>query len=175
MNEYKTQRYKEDLTNAQQRNKQQKKQLANYKKVHEKDLKEIEKLKLKNEELLTLYTTERNVKEDYKRHIEDAIRFIKSFTYHIPELSKDDLIRILQGDIKVEKINNIRTIEEYKEEVFDKLDEQNKLEWLYEMSMQINRAVEYIKYNATSNYFDKDKNMFRREIDLLEILGGNDE
>ena len=50
-------------------------------------------------------------------------------------------------------MNNIRTIEEYKEEVFDKLDEQNKLEWLYEMSMQINRAVEYIKYNATSNYF----------------------
>jgi len=137
-------------------------------------LEEIERLKEKNEELLTLYTTERNVKEDYKRNIEDAIRFIKSFTYHIPELSKDDLIRILQGDIKVEKINNIRTIEEYKEDVFDKLDEQQKLEWLYEMSTQINRAVEYIKYNATSNYFDEEKNMFRREIDLLEILGGSD-
>ena len=67
-------------------------------------------------------------------------------------------------------MNNIRTIEEYKEDVFDKLDEQQKLEWLYEMSTQINRAVEYI-----SNYFDKDKNMFRREIDLLEILGGSDD
>lgn len=134
----------------------------------------ITKLQNKVEELMTLYTTERNVKEDYKRHIEDAIRFIKSFTYHIPELSKDDLIRILQGDIKVEKINNIRTLEEYKEDVFDKLDEQQKLEWLYEMSTQINRAVEYIKYNATSNYFDEEKNMFRREIDLLEILGGSD-
>lgn len=71
-------------------------------------------------------------------------------------------------------MNSIRTIEEYKEDVFDKLDEQQKLEWLYEMSTQINKAVEYIKYNATSNYFDKQKNMFRREIDLLEILGGSD-
>ena len=74
----------------------------------------------------------------------------------------------------MEKINNIRTLEEYKEDVFDKLDEQQKLEWLYEMSTQINKAVEYIKYNATSNYFDGEKNMFRREIDLLEILGGSD-
>lgn len=50
MNEYKIQRYK-DLTYAQQRNKQQKKQLANYKEVHEKDLKEIERLKEENERL----------------------------------------------------------------------------------------------------------------------------
>ena len=44
MNEYRVQRLKEDLTFAQQRNKRQRQQLANYKKVHEKDLKEIEKL-----------------------------------------------------------------------------------------------------------------------------------
>ena len=44
MNEYRIQRLKEELTYAQQRNKHQKEQLANYKKVHEKDLKEIEKL-----------------------------------------------------------------------------------------------------------------------------------
>ena len=44
MNEYRVQRLKEDLTFAQQRNKRQKQQLANYKKVHEKDLKEIERL-----------------------------------------------------------------------------------------------------------------------------------
>lgn len=44
MNEYRIQRLKEDLTFAQQRNKHQKKQLANYKKVHEKDLNEIERL-----------------------------------------------------------------------------------------------------------------------------------
>lgn len=42
-------------------------------------------------------------------------------------------------------MNNIRTIEEYKEDVFDKLDEQQKLEWLYEMSMQINRAIEKLE------------------------------
>lgn len=45
MNEYRIQRLKEDLTYAQQRNKNQKQQLANYKKVHEKDLKEIGRLK----------------------------------------------------------------------------------------------------------------------------------
>lgn len=44
MNEYRIQRLKEDLTLAQQRNKHQKQQLANYKNVHEKDLKEIERL-----------------------------------------------------------------------------------------------------------------------------------
>ncbi len=43
MNEYRVQRLKEELTYAQQRNKHQKKQLANYKNVHEKDLKEIER------------------------------------------------------------------------------------------------------------------------------------
>ena len=44
MNEYRIQRLKEDLTYAQHRNKHQKQQLANYKNVHEKDLKEIERL-----------------------------------------------------------------------------------------------------------------------------------
>ena len=34
----------------------------------------------------------------------------------------------------------------------------------------IDKAIEYMKNNATSNYFDKEKNMFRREEDLLEIL-----
>lgn len=29
---------------------------------------------------------------------------------------------------------------------------------------------EYIKYNATSNYFDANTNMFRREVDILQIL-----
>lgn len=34
----------------------------------------------------------------------------------------------------------------------------------------IEKAIEYMKNNATSNYFDKEKNMFRREEDLLKIL-----
>lgn len=37
-----------------------------------------------------------------------------------------------------------RTLEEYKEEVFDKLDEQTKLEWLYEMSEKLCNIEEYI-------------------------------
>lgn len=36
----------------------------------------------------------------------------------------------------------------------------------------IDKVIEYMKNNATSNYFDKEKNMFRREEDLLEILKG---
>ena len=52
---------------------------------------------------------------------------------------------------------------------------QDKLE-AYENMRKL--AIEYIKYNATSNYFDSEKNMFRREEDLLNILnkvGGSDE
>lgn len=37
-----------------------------------------------------------------------------------------------------------RTLKEYKEEVFDKLDEQTKLEWLYEMSEKLCNIEEYI-------------------------------
>lgn len=40
----------------------------------------------------------------------------------------------------------------------------------YILSQAINKAIEYMKNNATSNYFDKEKNMFRREEDLLKIL-----
>ena len=42
-----------------------------------------------------------------------------------------------------------------------------------EIRLKIDKAIEYMKYNATSNYFDEEKNMFRREIDLLEILKGD--
>ena len=43
--DYRVQRLKEDLTNAQQRNKKQRIQLSNYKKVHERDLEIIKKYK----------------------------------------------------------------------------------------------------------------------------------
>lgn len=46
------------------------------------------------------------------------------------------------------------------------------IEYVEELQDRINKAIEYIKYNATSNYFDEEKNMFRREKDLLEILKG---
>lgn len=38
-----------------------------------------------------------------------------------------------------------RTLEEYKEDVFDKLDEKIKLEWLYTMSGQLCEIEELIK------------------------------
>jgi len=43
-----------------------------------------------------------------------------------------------------------RTLEEYKEEVFDKLNEETKLEWLYIMSGQLCEIEEYIKENFTN-------------------------
>ena len=38
-----------------------------------------------------------------------------------------------------------RTLEEYKEEVFDLLDDNTKLEWMYQMSMQLCNVAEYIQ------------------------------
>ena len=64
MNEYRVQRLKEDLTFAQQRNKRQRQQLANYKKVHEKDLKEIERLNNIINELEEELERESNMKEE---------------------------------------------------------------------------------------------------------------
>lgn len=40
-----------------------------------------------------------------------------------------------------------------------------------QLKKQKSDVIEYIKYNATSNYYDKEKNLFRREIDLLRMLG----
>lgn len=50
----------------------------------------------------------------------------------------------------------------------------NQRRYINKLERQISKAIEYMKYNATSNYFDEEKNMFRREIDLLEILKGGE-
>ena len=65
-----------------------------------------------------------------------------------------------------------RTLEEYKEEVFDKLDEQTKLEWLYEMSEKLCNIEEYIKghTNNLAEYLD-----VYEAKELLNILTGGDE
>ncbi len=70
MNEYRIQRLKEDLTYAQQRNKHQKQQLANYKKVHEKDLKEIERL---NNIINELDTFLKNKIDNFDKDVKDTI------------------------------------------------------------------------------------------------------
>ena len=72
-----------------------------------------------------------------------------------------------------EFIENDKTYQDYKmhEPIFDYKrlhialceDIENVLNVLDEIR-------EYIKYNATSNYFDADTNMFRREVDILQIL-----
>ena len=43
------------------------------------------------------------------------------------------------------------------------------------LQYRIDKAIEYMKYNATSNYYDEKANMFRSEIDLLNILQGSEE
>lgn len=56
-------------------------------------LKEIERLQNKNEELLTLYTTEREVKEDYKSIIKEVREYCennKEFTQRL-----EDVLEIL--------------------------------------------------------------------------------
>ena len=44
-----------------------------------------------------------------------------------------------------------RTLEEYKREVFDKLDEKTKLEWLYTMSEKLCNIEEYINFLVIIN------------------------
>lgn len=44
-----------------------------------------------------------------------------------------------------------RTLEEYKQEVFDKLDEKTKLEWLFTMSEQLCNIEEYINFLVLIN------------------------
>ena len=66
----------------------------------------IKKLQEKNNELLTLYTTERNVKEDYRARIDKALEYINTLdyeneeTYDIAECVRNELLEILQGSDK---------------------------------------------------------------------------
>ena len=72
------------------------------------------------------------------------------------ETAKKDLLKILRGGINCEN--------DFYNDVEELMKENKKYQEVIE------KAIEYMKNNATSNYFDKEKNMFRREEDLLEIL-----
>lgn len=87
MNEYRVQRLKEELTYAQQRNKHQKKQLANYKNVHEKDLKEIERLE--------------NIIKEVREYIKQTGQYledIKRFNVNVLEPNYLDILQILDKE-----------------------------------------------------------------------------
>jgi hypothetical protein len=74
-------------------------------------------------------------------------------------------VKIIQENQQLkEKLNGVYEERDY---LFNKLSIEKKY-----LQERINKAMEYMKYNATSNYFDKEKNMYRREEDLLEILKG---
>ena len=81
------------------------------------------------------------------------------------ELSLVDYIKQLQQENKQLK-EHIEKYEHYcKITGIEELMQENK-----KQKEVIDKAIEYMKNNATSNYFDKEKNMFRREEDLLKIL-----
>lgn len=86
-----------------------------------------------------------------------------------------------------QKISELYSIIENQEKIIRELQEKSKSTYYItddeyikiteshcsNLQQRIDKAIEYMKYNATSNYFDEEKNMFRREIDLLEILKGD--
>ena len=60
-----------------------------------------------------------------------------------------------------------RTLKEYKEDVFDELDEETKLEWLYTMSEQLCKIEEFIK----ENYTNEDGSIWHGEMkEIYEII-----
>ena len=114
--------------------------------------KEIEELL---NDLKSVYELNKPLTDKYK---EDCMRFI---------INTKEAELLLSYIEQLEKENKIlRENAEHNDKVVDKVNWENQ-----QLKKQKDGVVEYIKYNATSNYFDKDKNMFRREIDLLRMLG----
>ena len=60
-----------------------------------------------------------------------------------------------------------RTLQEYKEEVFDELDDKKRLEWMYQMSKQLCHIYEFVKVRQKSQGKWNDE-MFKR---ILRLLG----
>lgn len=56
-----------------------------------------------------------------------------------------------------------RTLEEYKEDVFDGLDEKIKLEWLYIMSRQLCEIEELIK----EKYSNEDGEIWHSDMQII--------
>ena len=67
---------------------------------YEECLKEIERLQNKVEELMTLYTTERNVKEDYRAIINKAKQYVKTCKDNDMGIRYQRIEEILQGSGK---------------------------------------------------------------------------
>ena len=84
---------------------------------------EIERLQNKNEELLTLYTTEREVKEDYKSIIKEVREYITSYesieTINQVEHSKNN--KGLDRDTMIEMINRHLKVHDKILEILDKV------------------------------------------------------
>lgn len=64
-------------------------------------------------------------------------------------------------------MNNIRTIEEFKKDVFDELDDNKKLEYIYQMGKQLCEISDCIKYSKGMDFQKIEK--------IKKILGDIDE
>nr|DAW91290.1 MAG TPA: hypothetical protein [Bacteriophage sp.] len=72
-------------------------------------------------------------------------------------------------------MNNIRTIEEFKKDVFDKLDDNKKLEYMYQMGKQLCEIQDYVNSEIKriqSHEYSTGIRMLNR---IKKILGDNDE
>mgnify|MGYP003297487431 FL=1 len=102
-------------------------------------------------------------------------------------MSEDEIIHLMQSHYNLnEKYQKLKQdnqqLKEDKNQLEAKLGEANDIIdiemelrdfWItkyHEVRQVLDEIREYIKYNATSNYFDADTNMFRREVDILQIL-----
>ena len=51
------------------------------------------------EELRDLYTTELQVKEDYKYKIDKVVKELEKYQYYVPEDIKDEIIKFLKEEL----------------------------------------------------------------------------
>lgn len=72
-------------------------------------------------------------------------------------------------------MNKIKTIEEFKKDVFDKLDDNKKLEYMYQMGKQLCGIQDYVNSEIKriqSHEYSTGVRMLNR---IKKILGDNDE
>jgi len=150
--------------------------------THEESLKEyVEKDKIYQKYKLGVFP-----ESDFERycfkHCED-IEWALGEIKHLRELQKsmDKQYAELEKDYRDEADETIKLTELWKKAAQENQQlKENNQSYQEEMCKSwekvdkyksvLDEIREYIKYNATSNYFDADTNMFRREVDILQIL-----
>lgn len=65
---------------------------------------------------------------------------------------------------------NKRTLKEYKEEIYNKLDDDKKLEWLYQMSEKLCDIEEIVNQCSTNDYYYKYNNRYLKSEIIEQLL-----